>query len=154
VTVRWLDHSKVFLAAVRPAQEAALVAEANVYRNAVIRWIRDWHGYLTTLGNIGDFYRDGGIQFISVGAIENDMGSPSIRVGSSWPVHRYWELGHHNIFTRHFERDERWKPAYDDARANMVETYMRKFAATIRAMGFNVKGIGGAAFGDAGEATA
>ncbi len=151
MSVRWLDNSRVLKEAVRSAQEAGLKRGANVYRNAVIRWIRDWHGYLTTLGNIGDFYRDGGIQFISVGPIESGS-DPFIRVGSSWPVHRYWELGHHNLFTRHFERDERWRPAYEESREQILAAYMRGFTQAVRDAGFDTRGIGAVSSGDSGEA--
>lgn len=139
--VRWLDNSAVFLRAVRPAQEKGLLAQAYVLKNAVVKELTP-SGYHTTLGNYGDFAVGTIRASVDVGPVYDSPEGLSVRVGTPEKVALYWELGHHNIFTRHFERDERWRPAYEGCREEMVTAYGRRFTREIRAAGFNVKGLG------------
>jgi hypothetical protein len=51
----------------------------------------------------------------------------------------FWEVGHHNLFTRRFERKEVWMPALLSTRAEQLAAYQRVYA---RFMGGGTGGFG------------
>lgn len=53
---------------------------------------------------------------------------PMARVGTTLDYGAFWELGHHNTFTRQYEREEWLKPAFDNTHAEQAE-FARLFAA-------------------------
>ena len=119
------DHSGAFLAAVREAQTAGLQAGINVLRNAVKRGLRG--GYTS-----GDFTQ--GIAWNSITVeppVFDGEGNGFIRCGTALDYPMYWELGHHNVFTRKFERVEIWAPAYQENMQAAREAYERAFRATL-----------------------
>lgn len=130
------DNTERFMLASYVAVENGLRAKADVLRNALVRNFVGSHGYTSSLGNHGDFYRDGGVSFITISGIDRSQGQPTIRVGSSWKPHLFWEVGHHNIFTRHFERDEVWRPTFEAYKPEMLEAYARAFRSTLSRAGF------------------
>ena len=55
----------------------------------------------------------------------------TIAVGTNVPYAKYWELGHHNLFTRQFERVERWRPTLEATAPQMVERFQQLFRALV-----------------------
>lgn len=53
------------------------------------------------------------------------------RVGSNDPLARLWELGHHNRFTKRFERVEHWRLAAQDAGPVMAAAYHEVFRSVL-----------------------
>lgn len=110
------------------AQSRGLFAAANVIRNAVKRSLR--HGYHSSLGNWGDFVTGNNINHVTISEPIFTADGGSIKVGTDLMYALFWEVGHHNIFTRHFERDEKWGPAYRESRAAALDAYQRAFSAS------------------------
>jgi hypothetical protein len=124
VTLRFKDHSAAFLAALERGQAKALFAAATVIKNAVKRGLRG--GYTS-----GDFTTGHNLRSISISPPEFDGRGTTIRVGTPLLYPLYWEIGHHNIFTRKFERVPIWEPAYLDNRAEAFEAYSRVLKAQL-----------------------
>lgn len=112
----------------RAVREGLLVA-GNRVRNAVVRALRG--GYRSSLGNRGDFVTGTSLNHVRVAepVIGPTLDTSYVRVGTDLLYNLYWEVGHHNIFTRRFERDERWRPAFRStipaARAAMYAAFKR-----------------------------
>lgn len=130
------------------AQTSALKAEAQVYRNALKRALRGGNkGYIfqTSTGNVGkivDGIREPFYQgilynsiFISEVSFNSDGGS--IRVGTPLLYALYWEIGHHNIFTRNFERDDIWQRTFDATRQQALDAYYRVFGRAFKGIQFS-----------------
>lgn len=127
----WLErqsNTQRVWAALRPAQTQALTAAAYPTYNEVKRSLR--HGYHSSLGNWGDFTTGNNVNHVTTSRIVFTADGGWITVGTDLLYALFWELGHHNIFTRHFERDEKWKPAYEATRAQAFEAYARVFKRT------------------------
>ncbi len=60
-----------------------------------------------------------------------EAGALTIRVGSRLPYALYWELGHRNIFTRRFERQERWMPAFLESWDRQQQAYAQAFRGIV-----------------------
>jgi hypothetical protein len=114
------------MAALRDAQGKGLQAAARVTQNAVKRSLR--HGYHSSLGNWGDFTTGNNLNHVTISPVKWETDGLSIKVGTDLMYALFWEVGHHNIFTRHFERDEKWAPAYRESRAAALDAYMRVFS--------------------------
>ncbi len=124
----WVErrsNTQAVWAALRPAQTKALTAAAYPVYNEVKRQLR--HGYHSSLGNWGDFVMGNNINHVTISPIIYSADGASIKVGTDLLYALFWEVGHHNLFTRHFERDEKWAPAYDVTRRQAFEAYARVF---------------------------
>ncbi len=99
---------------------------ARVVQNEVKRSLR--HGYHSSLGNWGDFVTGNNINHVTISEPVFSGDGGTIKVGTDLLYALFWEVGHHNIFTRHFERDEQWKPAYDRTRQQAIDAFQRVFA--------------------------
>lgn len=128
LSVERKSNTAVLLTNIRVAQAKGLIAAANVVRNEVKRNLR--HGYLSSLGNWGDFVTGNNINHVRVSDPTFTSDGGSIKVGTDLLYALFWEVGHHNIFTRHFERDPIWASSYALSRALAVEAYDRVFART------------------------
>ena len=51
-----------------------------------------------------------------------------ILVGTDVMYALYWEVGHFNLFTRKFERVEKWMPAFLGSRAEQMAAFQRVYA--------------------------
>jgi hypothetical protein len=122
-----ISHTGEFLSRFRQAQAAGLIAGGNVIRNAVRRELRG--GYRSTLGHHGDFVTGNSINHVTISEPRFTADGGSVTVGTDLLYNLYWELGHHNLFTRHFERDEKWRPAFmgskDAARTAFIRVMRR-----------------------------
>ena len=140
-----MSNATPLINGLRDAQAKGLVAAANVLRNAVKRSLR--HGYHSSLGNWGDFVTGNNINHVTMSEPEFTGDGASIKVGTDLLCAMFWEVGHHNIFTRHFERDEKWAPAYRESRAAALDAYMRVFSRAWKS------GAGSLTLGDTGIAS-
>ena len=124
----WMErqsNTQKIWAALRPAQTKALTAAAYPVYNEVKRQLR--HGSPSSLGNWGDFVTGNNSNHVTISPIQYNPDGALIKVGTDLLYPLFWELGHHNIFTRHFERDEKWKPAYEATRQQAFDAYARVF---------------------------
>ena len=124
MSTQWTSNLGEFRRRHERATKAALIAAALVYENAMK--IALTGGYKTgafVTGRVrssvthGDPFLLGGTQW-------------AIRVGTNVLYALFWELGHFNLFTRKFERVERWRPTLVEQRLAIAE----RFAAVYRAV--------------------
>ena len=83
--------------------DGGLVAQAHVYMNAVKRALRG--GYTS-----GDFVTGNVLNSVTRTDPRWESSARAIRVGTNVMYALFWEIGHHNIFTRRYERVEIWYP--------------------------------------------
>jgi hypothetical protein len=62
-----------------------------------------------------------------------ERGGWAVRVGTKLIEPLYWELGHHNLFTRKYERREIWKPTAIATRKAIQNAYARVVQRVMRA---------------------
>lgn len=105
------------------AEADALTACAQVYRNAMTRALQG--GYTS-----GRFYSgmQGIAGSVAVSAPGRDAKGAYIVVGTNVEYGKYWELGHVNLFTRRFERVEKWRPTLDEKTPEILAVFQRVYA--------------------------
>lgn len=117
VTVK--DNSKEFMRDLTQATPLALIAAAQVFINAVKRRLAG--GYTS-----GDFVTGNVLNSVTRSEPEPaGMGGYALQVGTNLPYALFWELGHHNVFTRKFERVPVWEPAFLESQDEAATTYQR-----------------------------
>lgn len=119
-----------FLSAVRSQMEAArdggLIAAGEVYRTALKEDLRG--GYTT--GNFVTGETAATIQRT------DPYDSPAGRAVSVFTTHKpalYWFAGHINLFTRKFERVDKWTPALNRSTPEQLAAFERVFARLLSA---------------------
>lgn len=106
-----------FQARFNQATDASLVAAATVFHGAIREKLQ--RGYTT-----GNFVT--GATASSVVQDPEPYDGPAgrqISVGTPELVALYWELGHHNILTRKFERVEYWRDTLVEKRDEMAAMF-------------------------------
>lgn len=106
------------------ATQAALQAGAQV----VVNGLKDDK----PLGLVGG-YTTGA--FVTGNVLNSVYATDPQRDGGGWHVMVatdvmyavYWEYGHYNIFTRKYERQERWLPTLIRTRENVIAAYQRTY---------------------------
>lgn len=116
----WTSNLAAFNADNDAAQQFALIAAAYVLVNAVKRALKG--GYTS-----GAFVTGHVINSVTRGEPFREATGFSVLVGSNVPYALFWEIGHHNLFTRKYEREERWRPAFMDSREAMSQAYSREY---------------------------
>ena len=107
--------------ALRRAQDAGLVAAGVLYQNRMKVALR--RGYTS-----GDFITGRSVNAVArTNPSDAPGGGRGVRVGTSLMFNLYWELGHINLFTRRYERVEKWRPTLLDSRADIQREYARVF---------------------------
>jgi hypothetical protein len=116
----------------RDAAAQALAGAAQVYRNAVTEKLRNppEGGYTTGAWDHG---MAGVAGSVAVSEVERTDNAVLIAVGTNVPYAKYWELGHQNLFTRRFERVERWRPALEENVEAIRARFEALFGAVMRA---------------------
>lgn len=107
-----LDASADFEARWQPALHAGLTAAGYVYANTVKRALAG--GYTS-----GDFVTGRVMNSVTVSEPEGN----EVDVGTDVDYALFWEMGHHNLFTRKFERVEIWRPAIDAMGEEMSDVF-------------------------------
>jgi hypothetical protein len=102
------------------AAARGLFAAAYVYYDEIKRRLAG--GYTTGAWVTGQLLNSIAIQ---PPALEG--GDLVARVGTPVRYALYWELGHNNVFTRRFERQERWFPAAIDTQPEQQAAFVRAF---------------------------
>lgn len=124
------DNSDKFYEASRRARIDGLFAATQIVINAVKRGLRG--GYTS-----GNFVTGTVINSVTRSEVEESLdGSMEQRVGSNLPYALFWELGHHNVFTRKFERVEIWVPAVTGNLEQIRSAYARAYVASLKRSGF------------------
>lgn len=128
------------------ATRAALEAAGNVLANEVKRALRG--GYRSSLGNQGDFVTGTSLNHVRVAppVLTGDRsgrlryrGEAYIRVGTDLLYNLFWEVGHFNLFTMSYERDEKWGPATKRATPRAFQAFRRVFQKIAFAQGEGTK---------------
>lgn len=122
----------------RRAEKAGLKGAARVLQRAVKRKLRG--GYTS-----GDFTTGRVLNSVMIGPVEDDgRGGLAVAVYSdlsqdgqggdpNYPM--YWEFGHFNIFTRRFEHEPRWGPAFHESQEEQVEAFIAAFQRSMGGAG-------------------
>jgi hypothetical protein len=144
----FISRFRQFAAAHATARDKALRASANVVVNRVKRDLRG--GYTS-----GDFVTGASINAVRATDPMWDGNVRVIRVGTTLFYNLAWEIGHHNIFTRRFERKEVWLPAFTATAGQQAATFSRVYLREMTAAGFpNDRALGGSGGGAGAEGEA
>lgn len=106
------------------ATQAALQAGAQV----VVNGLKDEK----PLGLVGGYTSGAFVTGNLLGSImmtepQQDGGAWVIFVYTDVMYAVYWEYGHYNIFTRRYERQERWLPTLVRTREDVIKAYQRVY---------------------------
>lgn len=114
-------------ARLRRAQDAGLVAAGVLLQNRMKVALR--RGYTS-----GDHITGRSVNAVARTAPHDTAGGGrGVEVGTSLLYNLYWEVGHVNLFTRRYERVEKWRPTLLDARADLQREYARVVALVLAA---------------------
>lgn len=103
------------------ARDAGLIAAAQVVVNRVKEKLAG--GYTS-----GAFVTGHVLNSVTRTEPADENGVRVIRVGSNVNYALFWELGHVNLFTRKFERVEKWVPALVETAQQQADAFARVFA--------------------------
>lgn len=124
------QHEEGYRNAFERAIAIALTAGGRVIQNEIRRALRG--GYLSSLGNKGQFVTGASVAHVTLSEPRVEGGKWLVSVGTDLDYNLFWEVGHHNIFTRHYERDEKWVPAFRRSRALALSTFHRIMTRELR----------------------
>lgn len=136
------DHSPQFLALLQEGQNMGLNASARAYQRDMKRELRiGGKGYVfkTSTGNVGKIVngkrRPWAVGYlrgtVTMSPIERWLDGWAIRVGTNVLYALFWELGHHNIFTKRFERDPKWVPTFLANQSKYAAAFSAAFRRTM-----------------------
>lgn len=122
-------------AAFRARKERATEAGLRASAHVIVNGLKE----KSTSGGLAEGYTSGAFVtgtllnsiFIAPdsGSFVDSGGKRYLLIGTNLAYAVYWEVGHYNIFTRRYEREERWRPTllrkYDEA----VAAYHRAYAS-------------------------
>jgi hypothetical protein len=124
MSAQWTSNLDEFRRRHEQATKAALIASALLYENAMkVALTGGYTSGAFVTGRVrnsvthGEPFLLGGITW-------------AIRVGTNVLYALFWEIGHMNLFTRRFERVEKWRPTLEAQRAAMAA----RFAAVYQAV--------------------
>lgn len=123
MSAQWVSHLDEYRRRDARAQQAALIAAALVYENAMKLALTG--GFKT-----GKFFT--GRLRSSVTHSDPFLIAPlvwAIRVGTNVLYALWWELGHINLFTRQYERVEKWRPTAVEQRVAIARRYSEVYRA-------------------------
>lgn len=129
MTAKWTSNLEKFIAAKDQAAQGGLTAAAYLLMNQVKRNLKG--GYKS-----GDFVTGNSINAVTKSEPERDGDGWAISVGTNVLYNLFWELGHHNTFTRKYERVEKWRPALMDSKDAMGAAFNRVHARVLKEQGF------------------
>ena len=114
----WTSNLDQFLRDQDEAERMGVIAAAYILVNAVKRALKG--GYTS-----GAFVTGHVINSVTRSAPFREGMGWSIKVGTNLDYALFWEIGFNSIFTRRYERVEKWRPAFMDSRPEMVAAYAR-----------------------------
>ena len=115
------QHEEQYKTAFERALLPALTAGGLVIQNEVKRSLRG--GYLSSLGNRGQFVTGASVAHVTMSRPQKIGGKWTVSIGTDLDYNLFWEVGHHNLFTRHYERDEKWVPAFRRVRSQALRAF-------------------------------
>jgi len=115
------QHESQYANAFERAIGRALTAGGTILWNEIRRSLRG--GYLSSLGNKGQFVTGASLAHCTLSPPRREGDKWTISVGTDLDYNLFWEVGHHNLFTRHYERDEKWVPAFRRKREQALRTF-------------------------------
>jgi len=115
------QHENEYRNAFERAIGLALTAAGTVVWNEIRRSLRG--GYQSSLGNKGQFVTGASLAHVTLSTPRREGDKWTVRVGTDLDYNLFWEVGHHNLFTRRYERDEKWVPAFRRARSPALATF-------------------------------
>jgi hypothetical protein len=118
-----------FIRAMDNASRKGLHAAAYVVSNKVKENLR---GGFTS----GDFVTGMSVNHVTIGQVFRTETGWAIKVGTDLLYNLFWTLGHFNIFSRRFERVDKWTPALADNRFEAAQAYSRVYVQTLHQHGF------------------
>lgn len=116
----YTSHLPAVRSRLERAIDGALIAAATVVENDVKR--RLIGGYTS-----GAFVTGNVLNSVTRTEPQRDAQGPFILVGTDVLYALFWEIGHHNLFTRKYERKEVWMPALLDTKARQLAAAQRVF---------------------------
>jgi len=122
VSVEFKSNLGVFLGATERAQKAGLIAAAESYMADIKRELTP--GYTS-----GAFVTGANVNAVNRGEPETSGDGAEIAVGTTSEYALPWEVGHHNLFTRKYERVEKWVPTMVENREKYVRAVAEEIAA-------------------------
>lgn len=125
---RWRSNIPNLIALLDRETPKALTAAAMVLQNEVKQRLRG--GYTT-----GDFVTGLSMNSVTASAPVKAGGVWSIQVGTNVTYNLFWEIGHHNLFTRKYEHVPKWVPAFEAKRDEMAAVYARYLNGKIAGLG-------------------
>ncbi len=121
MSATWSSGLNNFQTSNAGAIDAGLIAAAQVLVNEVRRRLRG--GYTS-----GAYFTGVSMNSVTRSDPMTEDGVRVIRVGGKPSYLLFWELGHQNLFTDRYERQERWRPALAESRNAIAQA----FAATYK----------------------
>jgi len=117
-SVEFTDKRLRFYSRYKSGREAGLIAAAQILVNVVARKLRG--GYTS-----GTFVTGNVMASVTKSQPYPDGEGMSINVGTNVRYALFWELGHHNIFTRKYERVPIWQPAAEECGPDCAAAFTR-----------------------------
>jgi hypothetical protein len=114
---------RAILAKIEKGQQDGLTLRAQVVRNEWRRIMRANRGGFTT----GNFATGLAVAHITQ-TVPRQYGTAFqwvVYVGTNLRYHLFWEVGHHNLFTRKYERVETLRPATQNTMEEQQAAYAR-----------------------------
>jgi hypothetical protein len=119
ISVYAVNGAPAVIKALDKAVRLALTNATQVPKAEIKRRLRG--GYTS-----GDFVTGVGLNSVrSEAAAKDGQGVYTTRIGTNRPYALYWELGHHNTFTRSYQRVEVWKPSVVSTAAETGQAFAR-----------------------------
>lgn len=114
---------------IQNGQKAALTAQGQVVRNAWKLKMVEHHGGFTS----GNFSTGTAVAHITQTPPKQEGTAFQwvVRVGTNLRYHLFWEVGHHNLFTRKYERVPTLAPAMEETKEEQRAAYARTFLKAV-----------------------
>lgn len=136
VAYKIIDRSVQFYNRYREASRLAVDASAALYEGNLKK--RFFQGYYTsqafrsTAQIVQHISRErpvltgeGWVSTVGIPRGPQSKAQPNAKPSQVWLIAMAWELGHHNLFTRKFERVPIFKPVAMDSAKAIMDTYKR-----------------------------
>lgn len=122
---KWTSNLPRFREAHAASVDAALRGAGMVVTNAVKVALRG--GYRS-----GAFVTGASIQAVQMSEPTTEEGVRVIRVGTHLMYNLFWELGHYSAWTRKYEREEKWRPAFEATATQQSSTFAAIYTAQMK----------------------
>lgn len=123
-----MSYTGSMAGAFRSRHERARVAALEAAANVVVNGLKDDKPLGLTQGyTSGDFVTGNLLNSIFTTDPKQDGGGWHVLVYTDLMYSVYWEYGHFNVFTRKYERQERWLPTLIRTQDEQVKAFQRVY---------------------------